>query len=105
MLTFEIVDFLGAYHAILGQPGYSKFMAIPNYTYLRLKIPGPHEIITIGGGLCQAHLYEWENYDITTAACQIPKPRLIKMTMTKATPEASIKGQPPVVRTECDFSM
>ena len=31
---------------------------------------GPHEIITIGGDLQQAHLYEWENYDITTAVSQ-----------------------------------
>jgi hypothetical protein len=40
MLTFEIADFLGAYHAILGRPCYAKFMAVPNYTYLKLKMPG-----------------------------------------------------------------
>ena len=40
VLTFEVVDFLGSYHAILGRPCYAKFMAIPNYTYLKLKIPG-----------------------------------------------------------------
>ena len=38
VLTFEVVDFLGSYHAILGQPCYAKFMAIPNYTYLKLKM-------------------------------------------------------------------
>jgi hypothetical protein len=27
--TFEVVDFNGAYHAILGRPCYAKFMAIP----------------------------------------------------------------------------
>jgi hypothetical protein len=48
MLTFEIADFSGTYHAILGRPCYAKFMAIPNYSYLKLKIPGPHRIITIG---------------------------------------------------------
>ena len=32
VLTFEVVDFLGSYHAILGRPCYTKFMAIPNYT-------------------------------------------------------------------------
>ena len=40
MLTFEVVGFRGAYHAILGRPYYAKFMAIPNYTYLKLKMPG-----------------------------------------------------------------
>jgi hypothetical protein len=47
-LTFEVVGFSGTYHAILGRPTYAKFMAVPNYTYLKLKIPGPKGIITIG---------------------------------------------------------
>ena len=52
-------------------------MAVPNYTYLKLKMLGPHGIITIGGDLRQAHLYEWENYDTTTAACQLLEPQPI----------------------------
>ena len=32
VITFEVVDFLGSYHAILGWPCYAKFMAIPYYT-------------------------------------------------------------------------
>ena len=51
MLTFEIADFPGAYHTILGRPCYAKFMDVPNYTYLKLKMPDPHGIITIGGDL------------------------------------------------------
>jgi hypothetical protein len=47
-LTFEVVGFLGTYHAILERPTYAKFMALPNYTYLKLKIPGPKGIITVG---------------------------------------------------------
>ena len=44
-----MVGFKGAYHAILGRPCYVKFMAIsPNYTYLKLKMPGPHDVITVG---------------------------------------------------------
>jgi hypothetical protein len=37
---FEVVGFRGAYHAILGQPCYAKFMAVPNYTYLKMKMLG-----------------------------------------------------------------
>jgi hypothetical protein len=36
------------YHAILGRLAYMKFMVMPNYTYLKLKIPGPRGIITVG---------------------------------------------------------
>ena len=46
-LTFEVVGFKGTYHAILGWPCYAKFMAVPNYTYLKLKMPGPNGVITI----------------------------------------------------------
>jgi hypothetical protein len=47
-LTFEVVGFPGTYHAILGRPAYAKLMAMPNYTYLKLKIPGPKGIIAVG---------------------------------------------------------
>jgi hypothetical protein len=43
-----VVGFSGTYHAILGRPAYAKFMAVPNSTYRKLKIPGPKGIITVG---------------------------------------------------------
>ncbi|XP_066316565.1 uncharacterized protein [Miscanthus floridulus] len=46
-LTFKKVGIPGTFHAILGRPCYTKFMAIPNYTYLKLKMLGPHGVITI----------------------------------------------------------
>jgi hypothetical protein len=50
-LTFEVVGFRGAYHAILGWPCYAKFMAVPNYTYLKMKMPGPKGVITVGSSI------------------------------------------------------
>ena len=47
-VAFEVVGFHGTYHAILGRPCYVKFMAIPNYTYLNLKMPGLGGVITVG---------------------------------------------------------
>jgi hypothetical protein len=47
-LTFEVVGFQGTYHAVLGWPCYAKFMAVPNYTYLKLKMSGPNGVITVG---------------------------------------------------------
>jgi len=55
-LTFEVVGFRGTYHAIIGRPGYAKFMAIPNYTYLKLKMPGPKGVITVSSSY--EHAYE-----------------------------------------------
>ena len=55
-LTFEMVGFQGTYHTIIGHPGYTKFMAIPNYTYLKLKMAGPKGVITISSSY--EHTYE-----------------------------------------------
>jgi hypothetical protein len=55
-LAFEVVGFRGTNHAVLGRPCYTKFMAIPNYTYLKLKMPGPNRVITIGS--TYHHTYE-----------------------------------------------
>jgi hypothetical protein len=51
-----VVGFRGTYHAVLGRPCYAKFMAVPNYTYLKLKMPGPDRVITVGS--TYRHTYE-----------------------------------------------
>jgi hypothetical protein len=56
MLTFEEVGFPGTYHVILGRLAYAKFMAAPNYTYLKLEMPGPKGVITINTEF--QHAYE-----------------------------------------------
>jgi hypothetical protein len=50
-LTFEVVGFRGAYHTILERSCYAKFMAVPNYTYLKMKMPGPKGVITVGSSI------------------------------------------------------
>jgi hypothetical protein len=55
-LTFEVVGFRGTYHAVLGRPCYAKFMAVPNYTYLKLKMLGPNGVTTVGS--TYRHPYE-----------------------------------------------
>jgi hypothetical protein len=46
---FEVMDWPSQYHAILGHPAFVKFMAVPHYAYLTLKIPGPKGMITVQG--------------------------------------------------------
>jgi hypothetical protein len=50
-LTFEVVGFRGAYHAILGRLCYTKFMEVSNYTYLKMKMSGPNGVITVGSSI------------------------------------------------------
>jgi hypothetical protein len=48
-LEFEVMDWPSQYHAILGRPAIAKFMAVPHYAYLTLKIVGPKGEITVQG--------------------------------------------------------
>jgi hypothetical protein len=46
-LRFEVVSFDCGYNAIISRLGLAKFMAIPHYSYMILKMPGPQGIITV----------------------------------------------------------
>jgi hypothetical protein len=55
-IWFEVVDLNSPYHALLGRPALAKFMVIPHYAYLKMKLPGPPGVITITG--CYKKLME-----------------------------------------------
>jgi hypothetical protein len=46
-IWFEVVDLNSPYHALLGRLALAKFMPVPHYTYLKMKLPGPRGVITI----------------------------------------------------------
>jgi hypothetical protein len=46
-IWFEVVDLNSPYHMLLGRPALAKFMAIPHYAYLKMKLFGPRGVITI----------------------------------------------------------
>jgi hypothetical protein len=50
-IKLEVVDFETSYHAILGRPAIAKFMAVPHYTYLVLKMPSPAGVLSLQGDL------------------------------------------------------
>jgi hypothetical protein len=64
-LQFEVADFKMAYNAFLGQPALTKFMAIPHYAYLVLKMLGPHGVISIRGDVKRAYDCERESCETT----------------------------------------
>jgi hypothetical protein len=44
-----VVNISSPYHALLGRPALAKFMAVPHYAYLKMKLPGPRGVITFSG--------------------------------------------------------
>jgi hypothetical protein len=62
-IQFEVADFETSYNAFLGWPTLSKFMAIPHYAYLVLKMTGPRGIISIRGDVKRAFGCDRESYE------------------------------------------
>ena len=45
-IKFEVANFESSYHTIFGRPALAKFMAIPPYPYLLLKMLGPNGVLS-----------------------------------------------------------
>jgi hypothetical protein len=61
-VNFIIVDFEGTYHVILGRPALAKFMVIPHYIFLLLKIPTKKGVLSLRGNVLIAYNYEKDGY-------------------------------------------
>jgi hypothetical protein len=46
-VTFDVMDMVYPYNAILGREAINVFEATIHVFYLRMKIPGPHEVVII----------------------------------------------------------
>jgi hypothetical protein len=53
-IKLEVADFESSYHAILGRPALAKFMAVPHYVYLLLKMPGNTGVLSLRGDLLKS---------------------------------------------------
>jgi hypothetical protein len=88
-LTFEVVGFSGMYHAILGRLAYAKFMVVPNYTYLKLKILSPKGIITVGPMYQHAYECDVECFQFTEAIIRSERLRAEPRSEDQDVPESS----------------
>ena len=66
-INFYVADFNTAYHTILGQPALAKFMAIPHYAYLVLKMPLPVGVLALWANLSIAYACETESLSLAEA--------------------------------------
>jgi hypothetical protein len=60
-------DFEGTYHAILGRPVITKFMVVPHYRYLVLKMPMEKGVLTLRGNVFVAYTYEEDSFHVAEA--------------------------------------
>jgi hypothetical protein len=62
-ILFEVVDFKSSYHTILGRPALAKFMAVPHYVYLLLKMSGNTGVLSLRGDLLKSFECDKEAID------------------------------------------
>jgi hypothetical protein len=53
-IEFEVVDWPSQYHAILGRLAFARFMAVPHYAYLKLRMPANRGPLTISGSFARS---------------------------------------------------
>jgi hypothetical protein len=70
-IKFEVADFETSYHAILDRLAITKFMAVPHYTYLVLKMPSPAGVLSLQGDLKISFDCDIEAMELT-ATNQVP---------------------------------
>ena len=66
-INFYIANFKTAYHAILGWPALAKFMVVPHYAYLVLKMPSSVGVLALRANLSIAYAYETESLALAEA--------------------------------------
>jgi hypothetical protein len=72
-IKLEVADFDSSYHAIFGRPTLAKFMAMPHYVYLLLKMPGKTGVLTLCGNLKKSFDSYHEVIEYATTS-RVPKP-------------------------------
>ena len=63
-------------------------MAVPNYMYLKLKMPGPHGVITIETSFQHAYECEVECYDHASAVIATKELATLREEVAEKTPDA-----------------
>jgi hypothetical protein len=65
-INFEVADFGTSYHAILGRPAIAKFIAVPHYTYLVLKMSSHVGVLALQGDLKISYDCDTEVMELAT---------------------------------------
>jgi hypothetical protein len=95
-LRFEVARLDCGYNAIIGRPGLAKFMAIPHYPYMILKMSGPQGIITVHAAFQgAAECFRGAIQTALTCSSAVRSPALVRVWATGASrsPELGRTGE------------
>jgi hypothetical protein len=86
-IQFEVTNFETAYNAFMGRPTLSKFMAIPHYAYLVLKMPRPRGVISIKGDVKRAFNCDKENCETVDRLTAYVELQELKQALAESPPD------------------
>jgi hypothetical protein len=81
-IKFEVADFETSYHAILSGPALTKFITIPHYVYLVLKMPSTTRVLALQGDLKVSYDCDTEVVELATTN-QVPNMMMEIVTTSK----------------------
>jgi hypothetical protein len=95
-IKFEVADFESSYHAILGRPALAKFMVVPHYVYLLLKMPGKIGVLTFRSNLKKSYDCDQEaNRYAATSRVLEPSAEVFAVAQKLSDSEMEISSQRP----------
>jgi hypothetical protein len=86
-IQFEVIDFETEYNTFLGRPVLSKFMAVPHYAYLVLKMLGLHGVISNKGDVKRAFDCARESGEIADRLTASAEFQELKHALAKSPPD------------------
>lgn len=93
-LRFEFALFNTGYNAIIDRPAYVKFMALPSYAYLQLKMLGRNDTIFVHGSAERALVAGVTNVELRKATLASVELKEIKKYVNPATTTLPCKPRP-----------
>ena len=64
-------------------------MAIPNYTYLQLKMPGPNGVIAVSSAFSHTFTCDYEHFELATTVINSSKLPRLRESSTLAVPDCN----------------
>ena len=100
---FEVVDLESPYHALLGRPALAKFMAVPHYAYLKMKMPSSKGILTIAGDYKKSSACAADSSRLAESLVIAAEKRLLDRVMAMAGKQPEMSPHPKESEAECSF--
>jgi hypothetical protein len=73
-MHFEVADFKMAYNAYMGRPALTKFMVVPHYAYLVLKLAITNGVVSIKEDVKRAYDYDLEGCEMVDILLEFVEP-------------------------------